>query len=503
MFSRKPSSFTKLALLTAAFSLAIFLCFSAVHADQDLISLFPIENYNQNLNDWFKPGDANYDKALLSNAMQEHHMKVLYSHYFGLYSPWEPGYVSQILHKSPPDDLSTIEQSIIQWFNNSNKPNSELGYGENFRPYSPAWTTSIINNIPLDLLRQLSYHAENRAIAIDNLNARALPTAEVFFYHYKMPGAGYPFDNLQMSSVWAGTPLYILCETRDHRWSLVLTPEFIGWVKTTGLARTSESFITTWKTAAKKNLAAITRSEIPLVDEEGQFRLTAYIGSFFPAEAGASEFKLLLPVADTHRNAQIIHGNLSSENAVLMPLLPTPQHFSQVMSSLIGRPYGWGGIYFYNDCSAELKNLLTPFGIWLPRHSSDQVYAGKLIDMSAAPTSQRLSYLMGNGHPFLTLVYIGGHVLLYVGNYPNPNDKDHTTMALSYQNMWGLSPNPPNRRAVVGKAVLFPLLLQYPEDSSLVSLAGKKYFQVAYLDELPNYQIKLESIDLKALMYAA
>jgi hypothetical protein len=73
-------------------------------------------------------------------------------------------------------------------------------------------------------------------------------------------------------------------------------------------------------------------------------------------------------------------------------------------------------------------------------------------------------------------------------------------MALTYQNLWGLSPTPPNRRSVVGKAVLFPMLLQYPEDSSLRSLAGGGYFQVSFLDELPDDRLKLEGVDLKRLM---
>ena len=144
--------------------------------------------------------------------------------------------------------------------------------------------------------------------------------------------------------------------------------------------------------------------------------------------------------------------------------------------------------------------MLTPFGIRLPRHSSDQIYAGKVIDLSGSSAEQRLSFLIQNGHRFLTLIYIGGHVMMYVGNFPNPADNDHATMAMTYQDMWGLSPAPAVRRAVVGKSVLFPLLLSYPEDSSLVSLAGKKYFQLAYLDEMPNFEIKLQSVDLRDLM---
>ena len=38
----------------------------------------------------------------------------------------------------------------------------------------------------------------------------------------------------------------------------------------------------------------------------------------------------------------------------------------------MGVKYGWGGIDGGRDCSSTIKDLLTPFGIWLPRDSKDQ-----------------------------------------------------------------------------------------------------------------------------------
>ena len=496
----RTALFIKYGFFSSLLGLTAFLAFSAVRAEPELISLFPLEHYNQSVFDWIKPGSPDYQKTLLSPEMQKQHQDTFYKHYFGSLSPWDPGYVNQIIHKAVPEDLKSVELHILNQFTNVNKPQNEIGFGENFHPYGPAWIQQISDNINLTQFSQLTYRAKDRAIAIDNLHARVLPTDEVYFYHYKLAGQGYPFDNLQMSAIWVGTPLYILTETQDHAWALVLTPEFIAWVKVSGLARASEAFINTWRTCAKKDLAAIIHSQTSLIDEAGQFQATAYVGAVFPAENIAPDFKLLIPSRDSQQQAEIKYAHLAADQAALMPLIASPQNFAQVISTLIGRPYGWGGLYFYNDCSAELKSLLTPFGIWLPRHSSDQVYAGRMIDMSGAGTEVRLAYLLEHGHPFLTLVYIGGHVFLYVGSFPNPNSSQHEAMALTYQNLWGLSPKPSTRRAIIGRAALFPLLLSYPEDSSLSSIAAKKYFQVAYLDQQPNYYLKLETIDLKALM---
>ncbi len=477
---------------------------STSQADQDTISLFPLDNYNQSISAWIKPNDPDFDKPLLNAEMQKKRFDIFLDHYIGSSSPWNADYINKLLHQAPPNDFKTVEQSIITNFNNDGKSADQIGYGENFHPYTAEWINDISNNIHISQLDGLTYQSHNRAIVVDNLHARVLPTDDVHFYSYKLAGQGYPFDNLQMSALWAGTPVYILGESRDQAWMLVVTPDFIAWVKSSSIARTDSSFINTWTTAAKNKLAAITHTKTSLIDNNGKFILSAYVGTVFPATATSAGMELRVPVMDTEHNATIKTALVNSDNAVTMPLTASPHTFSAIMNTMIGRPYGWGSMYFYNDCSAELKSLLTPFGIWLPRHSSDQVTVGKMVDKSADSTENRLSYLMANGHRFLTLIYIGGHVVMYVGNYPNPNN-NQTWMAMTYQNAWGISPNPPTRRSVIGKSVLLPMLLQYPEDTSLVSQAGKKYFQVSDLNELPSANVLLQqqSINLRSLMYPA
>jgi len=480
---------------------AIFVI-STAYADQDVLSLFPLDNYDQTISTWIKSSDPDFDKTLLSAEMQQKRLDMFNDHYFGPSSPWSSDYVNQILRQSQPDDLKTMELGIINNFSNESKTGNDIGYGENFRPYAKDWIEGIATNINSSQFDGLSYQSNNRGIAIDNLHARALPTDDVHFYSYKIAGQGFPFDNLQMSALWAGTPVYIVGETRDHAWMLVITPDYIAWVKSSGIARTDTAFVRTWTAAAENKLAAITHTQTGIVDTKGIFLISAYVGSVFPATPLSTGLQLMIPVADTDHNAIIKNALVSYEDAAPMPVAATPHNFANIMKTMIGRPYGWGGMYFDNDCSAELKSLFTPFGIWLPRHSSDQLNVGKMVDMTSASQDKRLSYLMENGQRFLTLIYIGGHVILYVGNYPNPN-KDSALMAMTYQNVWGLSPNPPVRRAVIGKSVLFPMLLQYPEDTSLVSLAGKKYFQVSYLNQFPTpgLQMKQKGIDLKSLMY--
>ncbi|STX28265.1 Gamma-D-glutamyl-L-lysine endopeptidase [Legionella beliardensis] len=468
-------------------------------ANSDVVSLFPIEHYDQKITSWIKPTDPNYNKPLLSKEIQEQRLKEFFEHYFGTMSPWSASFVNRLLEQSAPYNLKALEESLLNEFNNEGKSDHAIGYGENFRPYSKQWIRKIAQNIDLNQLDNLTYQSTNRAIAIDNLYARALPTHDVYFYHYKIPGQGYPFDNLQESALWAGTPVYILAQTNDKAWSLVLTPDYIAWVDSKGIARTNNNFVQQWKKAAQANMAAIIRPQTSLLNQQGQLLLTAYVGAVFPASRQQNTIHLLVPTANSQHQALINNVDVSTQQAVLMPFAATPHHFARVMRHLIGRPYGWGGAYFYNDCSAELKSLFTPFGIWLPRHSSQQVHVGQQVDISSASAKQRVDFLLEHGKPFVTIIYIGGHVVLYLGKFLNPNNPS-APMAMTYQNLWGLTPRASDKREVVGGSVFFPMLLEYPEDSSLISQADKSYFQIAYLDETPNLLHEFNSIDIKSLM---
>lgn len=477
-----------------------FLPSAQVFADQDLISLFPLEHYDQTISAWINKNDLDFDAPLLTMDMQQKRLAILQDHYFGQVSPWSADYISALLQSSAPNDLKTTEQEILHYFSNEGKSANQIGYGENFRPYDNQWINKLEANMNLQQLDGLIYQSQQRGIAIENLHARALPTEDVHFYSYKLAGEGYPFDNLQMSALWVGTPVYIIGETKDHAWSLVVTPDYIAWVKSNGIARTDSAFVKTWAQTAKNHLAAITRTETSLTDKNGNFLYLTFVGSLFPAYSSNNDLQLLVPDKDRNHHAIIKMATVNSNDAVLLPLSATPHHFADIMSTLIGRTYGWGSMYLYNDCSAELKSILTPFGIWLPRHSSDQVTVGKMVDMSAGTAEERLAYLMQHGLRFITLIYIGGHVVMYIGNYTN-SYANSSLMAMTYQNIWGLSPSPADRRAVIGKSVLFPMLLQYPEDPSLVSLAGKKYFQVSFLNQLPDDNKLTKVINIRSLAF--
>nr|WP_282916266.1 SH3 domain-containing protein [Escherichia coli] len=75
---------------------------------------------------------------------------------------------------------------------------------------------------------------------------RVLPTADPAYDDPLQAGQGYPFDNLQMSSVRPGTPVYVLAASRDRRWKYALSPTVTGWVRSEDIAAVDQGSDAQW-----------------------------------------------------------------------------------------------------------------------------------------------------------------------------------------------------------------------------------------------------------------
>ncbi|RDK00452.1 SH3 domain-containing C40 family peptidase [Paraburkholderia lacunae] len=480
------------------------------HAPADPVTLFPIADYDQNVDHWLEPDSPGYDQPFLSPAEQQAHFKVLSARYFGTGtnapSPWNSAFVSMRVYRQQGADIAALQQRRIAKYDNTGKTGAALGYGENFRPHDKAWIDAITLNMNVGQFEQApAYRPERRAIATDNLMARELPTMDPSFYDHRLAGEGYPFDNLQISAVRPGSPLYVLGTSVDGAWAYVQTPDVQGWVRSDGVGMTDDTFVDTWRAAAGKSLGAVTLASVPVRDSHGVFRFAAPAGTLLPlapenagrpagknAHAAAirkaittasgnadqpASRQLLVPARDVDGHATIRSAQLDETQISPLPLAATPRHLAILMKTLIGRPYGWGNSGFYNDCSSELQSIFATFGVWLPRHSSTQMSAGRMVDLSASTPAQRLDYLAQHGEPMRTLIYIGGHVMLYIGN----TTRNGVAVPVAYQDVWGLRTADNSRRAVIGGSVILPLFEHIPEDAALQSLAATPTFQISIL----------------------
>ena len=62
-----------------------------------------------------------------------------------------------------------------------------------------------------------------------------------------------------------------------------------------------------------------------------------------------------------------------------------------------------------------MRDLFVPFGVWLPRNSSAQAKAWQFISFVKASPSGKEIIIKDEGVPFATLLWLRGHITLYIG----------------------------------------------------------------------------------------
>ena len=123
------------------------------------------------------------------------------------------------------------------------------------------------------------------------------------------------------------------------------------------------------------------------------------------------------------------------------------------MDEIAKSKYGWGGIYGQRDCSSTLRDLYAPFGLWLPRNSSQQAKKGQRIKIDHLSDSEKVKLIKEKAIPFKTFLHKKGHILLYVGTF---NDE-----IVVFHNIWGIKTKKDGKegRLIIGKAVFTSLSL--------------------------------------------
>jgi hypothetical protein len=469
------------------------LVFNIAHADysDSLIRLFPLENYNQETMNYI---DKKSTLPLIKKEIIDAKVKNFKEHLYGDLSPWSETYVTSVLDQPPSKDIKTNEKELFDGFRSKCDQDQPKSFSENFRPYSCDWfDKKILLRLNLSQFDpQPKYRPEQRAITVDNTSVRSLPTNEPIYSDYKKAGGGYPFDSLQESAIWAGSPVYVVGYSNDKSWALILSGgHYMGWLPSTKIALVNDHMVALYKNTANKNgLQITTKTEsVVYLSDINITPFTAYVGSVFPSgkvknEKGNKDgfSQILIPVRKSNGEANFVLGKISSENSDTFPLSPTQQNFYRIIDELKGRNYGWGGLNFYNDCSQEVQSIFTTFGIWLPRNSVQQVQEGTIKDLSKLDTQGRIAKTAELGRNLLTLVYIRGHIMLYVGKFDFHNSQ---SVPFIYNNIWGLAPKDNSYRAVMGKSIFLPILTKYPEDLNLNSLADsdrRAVYQLSFLD---------------------
>ncbi|UPT78399.1 SH3 domain-containing protein [Sulfurovum sp. XGS-02] len=250
-----------------------------------------------------------------------------------------------------------------------------------------------------------------KAITVRRTNVKALPTSSAFFRDPKKTGEGFPFDYNQNSALHINVPLYISHFSKDKRWAFVRASYAFGWVKTSDLALVSADFIKTFK---NDTYAMVIKDNLRLYNGVKDISIVK-LGALFPI---SEDQKYLVASRDAKGRAHIEKVNVKNPAIIAKKPLPfTAKNVGMLAKEFYGEPYGWGGSYECRDCSATTRDFLGAFGIFLRRNSSKQAEDGESISIKGLTKLTKKKKIIKDAEPFRSLLYVPGHVVLYLGEY--------------------------------------------------------------------------------------
>ncbi len=320
------------------------------------------------------------------------------------------------------------------------------GYGKDGRRHPADWIRKLAANAHLDDYPQGGFPA----VTVNRIDFRVLPTRDRHSRIPKRLNNDNPFDNLQESSAPPGTPVLVTLISRDRKWLLTETSYALGWVPATDLAAVDAEFMRGWECG---RYVAIVRDNVPVRDEAGKLLFRAPLGAIFPkAGEGAGHTGILTAVRDARGKAHLRQARVPKAAAADKPLPLTQRQVAQLAAGLAGHPYGWGGMNGKRDCSSLIRDLFTPFGIWLPRNSREQAEAGRFISLKNLPPAEKEALIVRQGVPWRTLLWTPGHIMLYIGV--------HQGRPLIFHSFWSVTTRDAagnKGRVIVGRAAVTTL----------------------------------------------
>ena len=259
-------------------------------------------------------------------------------------------------------------------------------------------------------------------------NQRTIPTDDPV---YGQPG-DTDFDELQNSALDLGTLVRILHETRDRRWCYVRSELSGGWVRSEFIAGCGRNEALTWYRPREFVVVVRAKADIFQNPELTDYHETVQMGVCLPLmHTSGSAVAVQIPL----RNAS---GDLVSKAGYLrvpsvhQGFLPaTSRNIVEQAFELHHAPYGWGGMYGEQDCSRFIQEVLATIGIRMPRNSADQAGVGRLIARFGESEDTRSRYhTLGSGaQGGITLLYMKGHIMLYLGQVNDRHYAIHSIYA--------------------------------------------------------------------------
>lgn len=464
----------KFLILFSLFFVAIFLGCADKNAPLADLSLPQDANFYLQQNQ-----DLNLTPQILEK-LKENYLK-------NWYSPWTSMKVN-------------LDKNEVFWIAPSLLKNP--GYDESLKKNSLEYTTQVYKSMDMENYPSVTF----KAIITTDTNVRAVPTDKP---RYNTP-SGYPFDRWQNSLIFAGTPVLITHFDLTKQWVHIQSSFVYGWVKITDIARIhkkDEDLLLSLKDYTMAN-----DDKIPLYDKRDQFLTQARVGELFalvPIQKNdhaknikstpdkkmhqkiddGLELSVFTYKKDLDGYAVLIPASIKNLNFSSFPKKLDSGSIARIINAMMGQRYGWGGALENRDCSAFTRDSFANFGILLPRNSAAQAkYAKNMIELNHLNPKEKEKYIITHSTPFATILWLKGHIMLYIGTYEGKAIVAHSAWSITTSKLFSKNEN------ILGGVVITTLWVG-KEKNGIFSHQKMLIDRVLGMSDLYDFALKTQDRD--------
>lgn len=322
------------------------------------------------------------------------------------------------------------------------------------------------------------------ALVTERSNLRTFPTEQRVFRLSEFGQIDQDLDLFQESGIFPGQAVAVLQQSKDKRWYLVQAFNYLAWMPAEHLAIGSKAQVAEF--IAAKHFITVTGSKV----------YSNNVPSYYPEAKQLSNIQLdmgvTLPLANRDEYKNALHGQnpftsyvvkypgkddqgrlvvlllalSKSQDITVGTMAMTPANIVQQSFKFLGERYGWGHDFNGRDCTGFIGEIFKSFGILMPRNSGQQAKSayGENIRFDKSTTKvEKLAAL--NNVKVGDLIYIPGHVMMYLGQDNGQPYVIHDVKDMKYQTAQG-----DNYFGVLNGVSVTPLLpmIDYVENITVI-----------------------------------
>jgi hypothetical protein len=299
-----------------------------------------------------------------------------------------------------------VKRSRIDYVNNLKKY-SKYYNGISLKKVGSKFTETLKNNIDPDAPINIRF-----ALTIGYTKQKALPTDVPLISSLHTAD----LNRLAATDLSFCSPVAILYSTKDNLWCYAISEVYTGWIKAEQLIFASKEAISHYFN--DKNIAVVTSRFADIYKDTSlsQFYDSVKMDTVMHISKIEDDIiEVKIPFKTLNENLEFMYHYIKKSDVSLGFLPYTQRNVIVQAFKQIDAPYDWGNNYGYTDCSGFVRQVFSCFGIKTPKNSRQQINMKDSIQLSDYNNALKAQTIISEGSSGITLLYLPGHIMLYLG----------------------------------------------------------------------------------------